>query len=289
MRQSRNITDVIVGLEAFDMKLRIIAAAALLPLLLVVLIVLPPIFTAILVGLMCAVAVYELLWVTGLVKETRLVIYTAVMAFLVSGWSYFSSSYVAAILGVIVFTMILFAELMFSRKKPAFEKIAVCFAGGLLVPFLLSALVRLRSGYNGAFYVLIPFLLAFLSDSGAYFAGSFLGKHKLAPQISPKKTIEGVVGGVIAAIAGMLIYCLILDIGFGFTVRYLNAFAYGVIGSLVGVFGDLCFSAVKRQVGIKDYGNLIPGHGGVLDRFDSMTLIAPITEALLILLPVAVR
>ena len=271
------------------MKIRIIAAAALLPLLLVVLIALPAVFTAILVGFMCAVAAYELLMKTGLVKEKRLVAYTAVMAFLVSVWSYFSASYAAALLGVIGFTMLLFAELMFSHAKPTFEKIAVCFAAGLLVPFLLSALVRLRSGYNGAFYVLIPFLLAFTSDSGAYFAGSFLGKHKLAPQISPKKTIEGVVGGVVAAIAGMLVYCFILDVAFGFTVRYLNALAYGVIGALVGVFGDLCFSAIKRQVGIKDYGNLIPGHGGVLDRFDSMTLIAPITEALLILLPVAVR
>jgi phosphatidate cytidylyltransferase len=271
------------------MKVRIIAAVALLPLLLVVLIALPAVFTAILVGLLCAVAAYELLMKTGLVKEKRLVAYTAVMAFLVSVWSYFSASYAAALLGVIGFTTLLFAELMFSHTKPTFENIAVCFAAGLLVPFLLSALVRLRSGYNGAFYVLIPFLLAFTSDSGAYFAGSFLGKHKLAPLISPKKTIEGVIGGVVAAMVGMLLYCCILDVGFGFNVRYLNALAYGVIGALVGVFGDLCFSAIKRQVGIKDYGNLIPGHGGVLDRFDSMTLIAPITEALLILLPVAVR
>ena len=178
---------------------------------------------------------------------------------------------------------------MFGHSKPSFENITICLAGGLLIPFLLSAIVRLRAGYNGEFYVLIPFLIAFLSDSGAYFAGSFLGKHKLAPQISPKKTIEGVVGGVVAAIVGMLVYCLILELAFDFTVSYLNSLAYGVIGSLVGVFGDLCFSAVKRQVGIKDYGNLIPGHGGILDRFDSMTMVAPVTEILLILLPVAVR
>ena len=271
------------------MKVRIIAAAALLPLLLVVLIVLPSFFTAVLVGLLCALAAYELLWTTGMVKEIRLVVYTAVMAFLVSIWSYFGNIYAAALLGVIVFTIALFAELMFSHEKPSFEKIAVCLAGGLLIPFLLSSLVRLRSGYNGSFYVLIPFLIAFVSDSGAYFVGSFLGKHKLAPQISPKKTIEGVVGGVIAAVVGMLVFCLILQLGFGFSVSYLNSLAYGVIGSLVGVFGDLCFSAIKRQVGIKDYGNLIPGHGGILDRFDSMTMVAPITEALLILLPVAVR
>lgn len=289
MKRLPNIIGGIAVLEAYNMKIRIIAAVALLPLLLIVLIVLPAVFTAVLVGLMCALAAYELLWATSLVKETRLVIYTCVMAFLVSGWSYFSSGYVAALLGVIAFTAILFAELMFSREKPAFEKIAMCLAAGLLIPFLLSALVRLRSGYNGSFYVLIPFLLAFVSDSGAYFAGSFMGKHKLAPEISPKKTVEGVVGGVVAAILGMLIYCLILDLAFGFTVRYLNAAAYGVIGALAGVFGDLCYSAVKRQVGIKDFGNLIPGHGGILDRFDSMTMIAPLTEALLILLPVAVR
>ena len=271
------------------MKLRILAAAVLLPLLLVVLIVLPAIFTGILGGILCALAAYEFLWMTGLVKEVRMVIYTAVMAFLVAIWSYFECEYAVALLGVVIFTAVLFAELMFSRAKPSFEKMAVCLAGGLLIPFLLSSLVRLRAGYNGTFYVLIPFLIAFVSDSGAYFAGYFFGKHKLAPQISPKKTVEGVVGGVVAAILGMLLYCLILEVAFDFTVSYLNCLAYAVIGSLTGVFGDLCYSAVKRQVGIKDYGNLIPGHGGVLDRFDSMTMVAPITEVLLILLPVAVR
>lgn len=271
------------------MKMRIIAAAVLLPLLLIVLIALPAIFTGILGGLLCALAAYEFLWMTGLVKEVRMVIYTAVMAFLVAMWSYFECVYAVALLGVVVFTAVLFAELMFSRAKPSFEKMAVCLAGGLLIPFLLSSLVRLRAGYNGAFYVLIPFLIAFVSDSGAYFAGYFFGKHKLAPQISPKKTVEGVVGGVVATILGMLLYCLILEVAFDFTVSYLNCLAYAVIGSLAGVFGDLCYSAVKRQVGIKDYGNLIPGHGGILDRFDSMTMVAPITEVLLILLPVAVR
>ena len=271
------------------MKMRIIAAAGLLPLLLIVLLALPAVFTAVLVGVMCALGVYELLWNTGLVKETRLVIYTAVMAFLMSVWSYYGSNYAAAVLGVITFTALLFVEIMISKCQLSFEKVAVCLAGGLLIPFLLSALVRIRAGYYGPFHVLIPFLLAFISDAGAYFAGRFLGKHKLAPQISPNKTIEGVVGGVVAAMIGMLIFCFILDIAFGFTVSYLNALAYGVVGALAGVFGDLSFSAIKRQTGLKDYGNLIPGHGGVLDRFDSMTMIAPLTEVLLILLPVAVR
>ena len=94
---------------------------------------------------------------------------------------------------------------------------------------------------------------------------------------------------MIGAIVGMVIYCLILKTYFGFSVNYLYAVIYGLIGSVAAVFGDLSFSAIKRQTGIKDYGNLIPGHGGILDRFDSMTVVAPLAEALLILLPVAVK
>ena len=198
-------------------------------------------------------------------------------------------SYPAALLGVVTFTGLLFSELLISHAKLDFRKIAVCLAGGLLVPFLLSSISRIRVGYSGVFFVLLPFLIAFMSDSGAYFAGRYLGKHKLAPTISPNKTVEGVIGGVVSAVIGMQIFCVILDLGFHFEVSYLNALAYGIFGSLVGVFGDLSFSAIKRQVGIKDYGNLIPGHGGIMDRFDSMLFVAPVTEALLLLLPVAVR
>ena len=97
------------------------------------------------------------------------------------------------------------------------------------------------------------------------------------------------IGGVLAAVIGMLLFSLILDLAFGFTVRYGYALIYGVVGSAVSVFGDLCFSVIKRQNGIKDYGNLIPGHGGVLDRFDSMVIVAPVTEAMLILIPLAVK
>jgi phosphatidate cytidylyltransferase len=143
--------------------------------------------------------------------------------------------------------------------------------------------------YYGRYFILIAFVLAFLSDTGAYFAGLYLGKHKLAPVISPKKTVEGMIGGVLAAIVGMLLYTLVLDLAFDFfQVNYLYAVLYGVVGSLASVFGDLSFSVIKRQCGIKDYGNLIPGHGGILDRFDSMMIVAPLVEAFLLLIPVAV-
>ena len=107
--------------------------------------------------------------------------------------------------------------------------------------------------------------MAFLSDTGAYFAGLKFGKRKLAPTISPKKTVEGVVGGVAGAVFGMILYALVLDLlPVGIQVNYALALLYGFAGSLFGIFGDLCFSVIKRQTGIKDYGDLIPGHGGIL-------------------------
>ena len=270
------------------MKTRVMAAAALLPLLLVILLVLPGLYTGILLGLLAAVACYEMLWNTGLVKHPRLVSYCAVMAFATAMWSCFGMPYTWAMLGVLLFAAVLFGEMMIAHTNLAFEKVAICFAAGLLLPFFLTSLVRLRQMENGKFYVLIPFVLAFLSDSGAYFAGRFFGRHKLAPIISPKKTVEGAIGGVIGAVVGMLIYCAVLTL-FDFRVNYSYALIYGALGSIGAVFGDLCFSVIKRQTGIKDYGNLIPGHGGVLDRFDSMIIVGPLAEVLLLALNVAVR
>ena len=271
------------------MKTRIIAAAILLPLLLVVVLVLPKVVTAILFGLMCALAAYELLYGTGLVTHARLVIYSAVMAFMVSIWSYCGCPYVWGLVGVMVFVGLLFGEMMLSHVKLRFEKIAVCLAAGILFPFFLTSLVRIHAVKLGRFFILIPFVMAFLSDTGAYFTGKALGKHKLAPVISPNKTVEGVVGGVFGAVIGMMIYAVVLQFGFHLKVNYFYAFIYGFLGSLAAVFGDLSFSVIKRQTGIKDYGKLIPGHGGILDRFDSMMVVGPLAELLLLLIPMAVK
>ena len=271
------------------MKTRIITAAVLLPAFLIIILFLPSVCTAILFGLMAAVAAYELLWGTNFVKHPRLISYAAAMGFLVSIWSGFGAGYVWAVLGVLVFMMTMFAEIMIADTKLPFEKVSFCAIAGLLIPFLLTSFVRIRSIRYGQFFILIPLIIAFISDSGAYFTGCFFGKHKLAPVISPKKTIEGAVGGVLTAVLGLLLYGLILQLAFGFRVNYIAAVLYGVIGSVAGVFGDLCFSAIKRQTGIKDYGKLMPGHGGILDRFDSMVIIAPLVEILMILMPMAVK
>lgn len=271
------------------MKTRVITAAVLIPVLLLLLMVAPTIVTAIVWGLLLAVAAYELLYCTGLVQESRLVIHAAVMAFAVSIWSHYDAIHAIGLLGLIIYLGILFGEMMLSHVKITFDKICLCIMAGFVIPYLLSSLIRiLIMSRIGRYMVLIPFVVAFLSDSGAYFAGRFFGQHKLAPVISQHKTVEGAVGGVICAVLGMILYCVVLQFAFGFEVKYGFAVIYGLLGSVTGVFGDLCFSVIKRQTGIKDYGKLIPGHGGVLDRFDSMMMVGPLMEALLILIPLAV-
>ncbi len=271
------------------MKTRVITAAVLIPVLLLLLMVAPTIVAAIVWGLMLAIAAYELLFCTGLVRETRLVVYAAIMAFGTAIWSHFDAIHAYGQIGLMIFAGILFAEMMLSHVKLTFDKICMCMVAGFVIPFLLSSLVRiLIMSRVGRYMVLIPFVVAFSSDAGAYFAGRFFGQHKLAPVISQHKTVEGAVGGVICAVVGMIIYCVVLQFVFQFSVNYGFAIIYGLLGSLVGIFGDLCFSVVKRQTGIKDYGNLIPGHGGILDRFDSMMMVGPLMESLLILIPLAV-
>lgn len=270
------------------MKTRIIAAVVLIPVLLVLVLFAPKMFSAVIFSVLMSVGAYELLYRTHLVENARLVLYSAVMAFAVIMWSYAGAAQAYMLLGLMVFSFLLFAEMMANHVKVRIEMLGLCYVAGVIVPFLLGALIRiLGMTAIGRYVILIPFVVAFMSDGGAYFVGLKFGRHKLAPVVSPNKTIEGALGGVAAAIVGMIIYTLVLDLAFPqFQVDYGMAVVYGLTGSIVGVFGDLCFSIIKRQTGIKDYGNLIPGHGGVLDRFDSMMMVAPLVEALLLMAPV---
>ena len=270
------------------MKTRILTAAIGVPLLFIIVLITPEEVAAVVFGLMLSIAVYELLYRTRLIRRPRMVIYSSIAAFAVTMWSFFGSQQAYLLLGLLVFCLLLFSEMMSDHVRVHFEMVCTCFTAGFVVPYLLSALVRILVLPIGRYVVLVPFTIAFLSDAGAYFVGIRYGRHKLAPVVSPNKTIEGALGGLVTAMAGMLIYALILDLGMGFDVEYALAILYGAAGSAAGVFGDLCFSVIKRQTGIKDYGNLIPGHGGVLDRFDSMMMVAPLIEAMLVIVPFAV-
>ena len=270
------------------MKTRIIAGAAVVIVLAVLLLFAPNGVVALVVGLMAAVGSYELLYATGLQKHVRLNIYSAVMAFAVTLWSCSGRNYALALIGLLVYYGLLFGEIMASHTKLLFKDVMLCMISGVVIPFLLSALVRIIILENGRYLIYIPLIMAFFSDTGAYFVGVTCGKHKMAPIISPKKSWEGFFGGIATAVIGMMLYALLLERVFHLEVNYAAALVYGLVGALSAVFGDLTLSAVKRQVGIKDYGNLIPGHGGILDRFDSVMITAPLAEALLLLLPIVV-
>ena len=267
------------------MKQRVIAAVVLIPVLLAVLFVAPKFMTALLFGVLCCLAAYELLYNTELVRHVRLLAYSMLFAFLIPIWSFYGMDPVLGKLGVLIFFALLFMEMMLSHVKLRFEKAAVCVVAGLLLPYLLSAFVRIIAAENGRYFVFVPFVIGFLSDTGAYFIGYKFGKHKLAPVISPKKSVEGVFGGVALAMIGMLVYGLVMQFIFHFRVNYGAVLLYGFIGTFCGVFGDLCFSVIKRQTGMKDYGNLIPGHGGILDRFDSLVIVGPAVELMMELVP----
>ena len=268
---------------------RTITGVALIAVLVVVLLFLPQIFTAILLAFMVWIAAEELLKTTGLVTNRRLIAYAEVLSMLVVSASYFGVDYPKALLVLLVMVFLCFFEVFGSHGKLPFQQVAMTLIAGLLIPFLLAALVRIRIMENGVYFVAAPFVMAFMPDTGAYLIGCAFGKHKLCPNISPKKTVEGLFGGFLGGIVGMIVYGLVLQHFFGLIVNYLFAALYGVLGAGFATFGDLMFSVIKRQTGIKDYGRLLPGHGGILDRFDSVTIVAPLAEVLLLILPLAVK
>jgi phosphatidate cytidylyltransferase len=137
---------------------------------------------------------------------------------------------------------------------------------GLLFDFII---ITMDNFAKGSIYVWIIFVIAFATDTFAYFIGSMIGKHKLIPSISPKKTIEGCVGGIL----GSAFSCVVFGYIFGLNMTLM--FFLGCVGSVIAQLGDLFASSIKRFAGIKDYGKIIPGHGGILDRFDSVLLVAP--------------
>ena len=269
------------------MKARLIVAGIGIPLLLVVLLVLPKIATAVLVALICGFAAYELLFAAGFVKNLRILVMTIAMAVFLCLWSYFGTPGLPLHIAVVVYVLYLFVELLLADTKLDFRNLCVAMFGGLVIPYFLSSVVRILCMDAGRYLVLAPFVMTMAPDSGAFQIGRKYGKHKLAPHISPKKSVEGVIGGVVCGILGMLLYAFILQ-RLGLTVNYLYAALYGLIGALGSVAGDLVFSTIKRQHGIKDFGHLLPGHGGALDRFDSTTFVAPLCELLLLAIPMAV-
>ena len=146
-------------------------------------------------------------------------------------------------------------------------------------------MVRLMSDI-GAIAIWAVFVGACLSDTFAYFCGTLFGKHKLAPSISPKKTVEGSVGAILGTILSFLVYGLVIVLATDLKVNFILIMLLGFVCSVFAQFGDLSASVIKRECQIKDFGSLFPGHGGLMDRLDSILFVAPVVYYLLKMLPV---
>lgn len=184
--------------------------------------------------------------------------------FLIRGLLDFSSTFL-----MLVFATFIMLCIPVISPKYNFIDVSVTILGVIYIPIFFSFIILVSDKVHGNYLVWLIFISAWLCDTTAYYAGRFFGKNKLCPRVSPKKTIEGAIGGLIGSAVGCGIYGLILN-NIGINIYILNFVLIGLIAGAVCQFGDLVASSIKRYVDVKDYGNLIPGHGGILDRFDSI-------------------
>ena len=269
---------------------RVMVAVVGIPFLLLVLIWAPEWCTLVLLAGMCAIGAQELMHAAAGEKGKRLIPLTMLAAALVPVCVYLEQSisqakltalpvlpFTAALALVFVFLLFVYAILHYGKETAIpFAGLTAALFAGLVFPLMLSCLLRLRLWENGAAWVFVPLCISFGSDTFAFFAGMLCGKHKLAPLVSPKKTVEGGVGGLLGGVIGMTLYKLIASWALGTVVlSWGHVLLWGLVGSVVSQIGDLSFSVIKREFGVKDYGKLLPGHGGILDRFDSVTFVAP--------------
>lgn len=187
------------------------------------------------------------------------------------------------VIAIIIYVGLLFGIALKFHDKIDLKQISHTFFTSMIYPFAISTLIYIRNQfglYDGMYYTLLIFACAWGSDTGAYFAGRFFGKKKLAPNISPNKTIEGLYGGVTSclffvALVTIVYYYVMKSLQITININYIYLVLISIAASFIGVMGDLCASLTKRQCNVKDFGSIMPGHGGVMDRFDSVLFIAP--------------
>ena len=248
---------------------------------------------AVFVALLAVGAVYELTHNVAKIKSRAALIGACVYAFLATftmlfDWikyphliliSSFRTAqdewgYKLSALAVITIVYFVYSVIMVlaNHKEMTLGAIGTLCAMPLFVVGAFSCLGSVINYENGLYYLLMLFNFSSICDMGAYFVGVTCGKHKLCPEISPKKTVEGAIGGIVSAV----VFALVFMFAFSQTEKLVSTLILTVPLCIVGMMGDLFASSIKRSVGLKDYSNLIPGHGGVLDRVDSILLIAPV-------------
>lgn len=230
------------------------------------------------VALIAAVGCYELIHNAAGIKS-RLAVWSAVaftLLFVLSkDYNITSSLYFGESLSLFLTTVyFVFASFctLKNHKEFSLSHIVTLCAMPIVLGYAFSTFSAILSSSSGIYYLLLLLNFSSVCDMGAYFVGVTMGKHKLCPSISPKKTVEGALGGI----ASSLVFSLIITLCFGAFDKILPTLLLTVPLCIIGMVGDLFASSIKRAVGLKDYGSLIPGHGGILDRVDSILMIAPV-------------
>lgn len=276
------------------MKNRVITSVAILAAMLTVVIFSEFIVYPLALALLAIIATFEVLRVIGSHKIWTL----SIPAYLISAafplTAYFvdsnNSLEFLLILAAVVFVYLvwLMGVSVFSKGKIAFSKVSETLVGVtyVAVSFTSLSLIRYINHDFGVFLVVLVFVISWTCDTAAFAVGSLIGKHKLIPEISPKKTVEGAIGGVVFSALLCALYGLGLDLVIEkIQVNYLYLILFGIILSVVSQLGDLIASLIKREYDVKDYGRIFPGHGGVLDRFDSVLAVSTILLILSIVFP----
>ena len=263
------------------MKSRILVAVLGVPLLVYIVLWAPPIVMMAALCVLAGIGAMELQQCVSGVKRSELVGMSAIAAVFVVEWYYDRPEHIAFLL--VLEAVIFFGYAIKQGGAVKFSQTMAGLFGSISIGWSFSAFLRLEAAGIRRAYLLLPFVLSFACDTFAYFAGLTLGKHKLAPKVSPKKTIEGSVGGLAGNVLCGVLFAWVmgrLGDGIGYGPMALLALLCGVVAQI----GDLSFSLIKREYGVKDYGHLFLEHGGVLDRFDSVLFVAPVVETVIWLL-----
>lgn len=274
------------------MKNRLLVAGVGIPLILLVLFVLPEPLTPTAIALLSAIGTYEAMHAISM-NHPRIALYTAIVAMIVPFWVYGGESRTVALAVLLVYLILVFVEAFLSRFRVKIDRVGSALFFALVISYCLSSIVRIGMMELRTSYILLPLALAFATDAFAMLTGMFVRKRKgdegirqLAPVLSPKKTVEGSIGGLVGGVVVAILYGVVFHFITDVTVNYYFLAVYGILGAVISEFGDLSFSYIKRTRKIKDFGTLLPGHGGVLDRFDSVIFCAPLMEILIDWIPV---
>ncbi len=220
-----------------------------------------------------AIGIYELYKAFGVHKMPFVIISGLAVCEMAVFQQFIPAKFIGA--AVFVYIIILACRMLYNNKTFTFEHLALSVLGTVYIALPIWSLISIRNEKQGLFLLFIALGGAWVTDTFAYFCGRAFGKHKLCPVISPKKTVEGSVGGTICTIIASLIYGYCINRFANISVNYIALGAITLICAAVSQIGDLTASIIKRERGIKDFGNIMPGHGGFMDRFDSTLFVAP--------------